>query len=470
MALALGLVLATIFAVRAYDAWRSPPLKLWHTEVPHELDADEIDAADWTHWLAAEDAVIAETRARVTDKLPAEDQLLANRYFSGSPMNAGRFTSDWNRSFVLLPDGEPRGAVVLLHGLTDSPYSLRHIAVRYREQGFAAIAIRLPGHGTVPAALTRARDEDWRAATRLAVRTARKLAKTGPIHIVGYSNGGALALQYALDSLEDDKLVKADRLILISPMIGITAFARFAGVLGWPSVFPAFAKSAWLDVLPEYNPFKYNSFPVNAARQSSQLARDVREQLARLAAEDRLAKLPPILTFQSVLDSTVLTNAVVDSLYAHLPRNGSELVLFDRNRNAEVSSLIRPANADLAATLLPAPPRQYGVTWVTNSSDPSREEARTVAAGGTSVTTQLLEVGYPAGMFSLSHVALPFPPADSLYGSEPAETQEFGVHLGTVEARGERGSLVVSVDTLMRASSNPFFDYLLARIDAGIPR
>ena len=44
------------------------------------------------------------------------------------------------------------------------------------------------------------------------------------------------------------------------------------------------------------------------------------------------------------------------------------------------------------------------------------------------------------------------------------------MHLGTVEARGERGSLVVSVDTLMRASSNPFFDYLLARIDAGIPR
>ena len=37
------------------------------------------------HWLAAEDAVFAEVRTRVTDKLPAEDHTPANRYFSGSP-------------------------------------------------------------------------------------------------------------------------------------------------------------------------------------------------------------------------------------------------------------------------------------------------------------------------------------------------------------------------------------------------
>ena len=51
-----------------------------------------------------------------------------NRYFDGSPIYPGRFAQDWNRSYVLEPDGEPVGAVVLLHGLTDSPYSLRHIA------------------------------------------------------------------------------------------------------------------------------------------------------------------------------------------------------------------------------------------------------------------------------------------------------------------------------------------------------
>ena len=33
------------------------------------------------------------------------------------------------------------------------------------------------------------------------------------------------------------------------------------------------------------------------------------------------------------------------------------------------------------------------------------------------------------------------------------------MHLGKVAVRGERGALVVSVDTLMRATSNPFFDF-----------
>jgi len=58
---------------------------------------------------------------------------------------------------VLEPDGAPRGVVVLLHGLTDSPYSQRHIARLYRDRGFVALVIRLPGHGTVPAALTAAK-------------------------------------------------------------------------------------------------------------------------------------------------------------------------------------------------------------------------------------------------------------------------------------------------------------------------
>ncbi|MGB5735317.1 MAG: hypothetical protein WBM40_12845, partial [Thiohalocapsa sp.] len=35
-------------------------------------------------------------------------------------------------------------------------------------------------------------------------------------------------------------------------------------------------------------------------------------------------------------------------------------------------------------------------------------------------------------------------------------------------ARGERGALVVNLDSLFRIASNPFFPYLLARIDEGI--
>lgn len=91
-----------------------------------------------------------------------------------------------------------------------------------------------------------------------------------PLHLVGYSNGGALALKYALDELTDKSLVRPQQIILLSPMIGVTAFARFAGLAGLPSVFPAFARAAWLNVIPEFNPYKYTisgkgSAPVVAA-------------------------------------------------------------------------------------------------------------------------------------------------------------------------------------------------------------
>ena len=49
---------------------------------------------------------------------------------------------------------------VFLHGLTDSPYSLRHLAALYRDRGFIALGIRLPAHGTVPAALSKV-TWDW---------------------------------------------------------------------------------------------------------------------------------------------------------------------------------------------------------------------------------------------------------------------------------------------------------------------
>ena len=62
--------------------------------------------------------------------------------------------------------------------------------------------------------------------------------------MIGFSNGGALALKYALDALEDPRLARPDRLMLISPMIGITQFARFAGLAALPAILPAFAEAA----------------------------------------------------------------------------------------------------------------------------------------------------------------------------------------------------------------------------------
>jgi alpha-beta hydrolase superfamily lysophospholipase len=467
----LALIVIVLLAARAYSTRSGPPLELWHTYIPHELTAQDIDKSDWTQYLAAEDKVFAEVRAQVTDKLPEEARHAGNRYFADSPIYPGKFVKDWNRSYIMEPAGKPAGAVVLLHGLTDSPYSLRHVARRYLADGYVAVAIRMPGHGTVPSGLSDVHWEQWTAATRLAVCKSRHHAGPNtPLHLIGFSNGGALAMKFALEATADKALARPDRIVLLSPMIGVTSMARFAGVMGWPAVFPAFAKAAWLGVVPEFNPFKFNSFPVNGARQSSLVARALQQTIVEAAADGRLKNLAPVLTFQSVVDFTVSTRAIVSALYANLPANGSELVLFDLNRNTKFGPLLRASTDTVLTRLLPDAPRNFRSTIITNASPASAEVvAHVTEAGATTVQTKALGLLYPREVFSLSHLALPFPLNDSLYGMQPDSTDEdFGVNLGALATRGERGLLIVSIDSLTRMSSNPFFSYMMERIEEGI--
>ncbi|HKR41441.1 MAG TPA: alpha/beta hydrolase, partial [Paraburkholderia sp.] len=396
--LALGL--------RAWSSLRGPELSVWHTYVPREMTVEEIDAGDWNAYMREESRLFEDVRVNVVEKIKASERVPSNRYYEGSPIYPEHFAQDWNRSYILEPPGTPVGAVVLLHGMTDSPYSLRHIARNYRDRGFVAIAIRLPGHGTVPAGLTNVTWQEWAAATRLAVREARRrVGPDKPLELIGFSNGGALALQYAMDAIENPALTRPTRLVLISPMIGVTRYARFAGLVGLPAMLPAFARAAWLGIVPEFNPFKYNSFPVNAARQSWLLTSAIQEQMARLERENRLNSLPPVLTFQSVTDFTVSTPAVMSSLYDKLPENGSEIVLFDVNRSVSFRTFLRVASYSALTRLLRIGPQNYRTTVIANASQDSVHTVeRSVDAGSVVTHVRPLDIDYPPDIFSLSHV------------------------------------------------------------------
>ena len=483
--LALALVLVCVWGGVALVAFWSEPLDLWHTYVPNDMKAEVINTATWKEYLDAEAAMFVTLGKEVTENLPPEARTSSNRFYPGADVFPPSLANDWNRSYLLRPTLEqgqrPAGAVVLLHGLTDSPYSLRHIAAQYTANGFVAVGIRLPGHGTVPAGIADATWQDWVAATQLAARSAIKEAevlagdaeggKTLPLHVVGFSNGGALAMKYALDALEDTSLHRPDRVVLVSPMIGVTRFARFAGIASVPAILPPFARAAWLGVLPEFNPFKYNSFPVFAATQSYQLTRELQQQIVRLAGTPTFATLAPVLTFQSVVDHTVSTPAVIHSLYAYLPKNGSELVLFDVNRSSPLTSLLRTNMNNVLARIMPSLPQRYTLVVVGNSAPGASSTKLSVAlAGARQMTESPLPYIYPQTLFSLSHGAIPFPMNDPLYGMqpEPETATAYGANLGAWYAKGERGVLVVTLDALFRASSNPFFSFVQERVQAGI--
>jgi len=470
---ALLAVFLLLFAGAAWRLFYAPKLQRWHTFAPVELTAAQLDHASWQDYMEREAKIFDEVYREVVLKTPPSEQNPINRYFEGSRIYPPSFKEDWNRSYVLIPE-TPKGAVVLLHGLTDSPYSLRHMGRLYYRKNFVVVGIRLPGHGSVPGAMTANTWQELTAAVRLAVREARRLSPEGPLHLVGFSQGGALAVKYALDALEDDRLCRPDQLVLISPMIGITRLSKLAEVMAIPSVLPGLEKAAWLGVIPEFNPFKFNSFPVNAVRQARLLIAEMRRQMVKLYGSGRLAEFPAVITFQSIVDYTVSTPALINDLYAYLPENGSELVVFDINRDTKFMALVRPVFVNMVSKMLPDLPQRYITTVVGCMGDgDSGAVERSAPPGGTDFATRELGMGYPPDVFSLSHVSLPFPESDSLYGSapDPETKDEFGLNLGLVaNAQGERGILAINTNLFFRISSNPLFSYLAERIEGVIDR
>ena len=57
------------------------------------------------------------------------------------------------------------------------------------------------------------------SAVRLAMIHLEESVGDKPLYLVGYSNGGALAVHYVLDSLQDDSLPQVTGVLLLSPAI-----------------------------------------------------------------------------------------------------------------------------------------------------------------------------------------------------------------------------------------------------------
>ena len=469
---AVLIVLTLIFA-RAFASRRLPPLKPWHHALSSEVTAREITDT-WTlqDYLRREGEVFREMNEKVLPAAAPEDRTALNRYWPDSPINPERFPKNWNRTFELLPEGQIRGGALLIHGLTDAPYSVKAEAELLRSLGYYALCLRMPGHGTVPGGLTKARWEDWRAAVRLGARHVRdKVGPKAPFVIAGYSNGGALSVQYALDSLDDDRLPRPVRVLLFSPEIGVSPFAGMAKVVASVGAIPYFARSRWMDVLPEYIPFKYDSFPAFAAQQVAELTSHIQEGVRRASDSGRISALPPFLAFVSLVDSTVITMATVDQLFAYLPENGSVLVLFDLNRIAVVAPFLKHSFDAEVAALFGNAGRSYRLALVTNAaSDTPEAVARVAEPRSTGANVRPLRLRWPPQIFSLSHLAVPFAPNDPLFGIEPDMSVSYGPRLGLVAPRGEKGVLDVPLEQFLRLNCNPFFPYVEERIKEFLPK
>ncbi|MFA5182781.1 MAG: alpha/beta fold hydrolase [Syntrophales bacterium] len=209
-------------------------------------------------------------------------------------------------------DGKYQKGILLIHGLSDSPYLLQPLARHLQKQGFLVRTILLPGHGTVPGDLLNIRYQEWIRAAEYGIRAMK--GEVADLFLGGFSTGAALSV---LESMKD-KEIKG--LILISPALAvkdrrIALAGMLRGVKDWVG-----------DIQDDVDYVKYETFAVNAAYQIYLLTMEIDsllDQGRRIEA--------PVFAALSQEDITIDPERALFVLekYASSPRN--LLVVYGKN-------------------------------------------------------------------------------------------------------------------------------------------
>ena len=454
----------TVAVLMAYylKAQSLPDLQFWHRSDVALSVVPELDGpADLDAYLEHE-AQIFNALDRFIEETDA-DLPSWHRYSAAAHAIYRAAWPSGNRSVLRTPE-QKRGAAMLVHGLWDSTHSMRALADALYGRGFEVLNLRMPGHGTVPGALQDVTWKQFRDAYAVGLAAlADRLESNQPLILVGYSNGAALAVDYTLQALASDgELRRPDLLVLLSPAMRVAPVAAYARIQRWLSYLPGMEKLGWTDVVSEFDPFKYNSFPVYAGEQIYSLTVALDRGFAMLS-DEALAAFPPVLAFQSILDATIPPASFVDGMVSRLAGTPAELVVFDINRNGALLPLLSDHGDVLLNRLAATPTLGFDLTMVGNEDLYSeRVVVRTRRAGSIDWEQQdTPAMRWPRNVYSLSHVALPFDANDPIYGTNQAGGP---TRLGDLWLRGERGGLDVPLDMLARQRFNPFFEYLEDRV------
>jgi alpha-beta hydrolase superfamily lysophospholipase len=456
---AIYLTAAVIFIiiVRAWKSRSMPELYPWHTtSIGKELlvanDYEDIDT-----YLKDEDAYIRGLFAKVMDSAKGN----YNRFNPESKAYPFLGEDNLNASFVYDPGKKnTKGVILLLHGLSDSPYHMRALGKIFKDQGLYVLGLRLPGHGTLPSGLLDIRWQDWVKATEWGANQVHKIAKDRgglPLYMGGFSTGGSLVLNYTFKAVNNDKLHKPEKLFLFSPAIGVSKMALFAAwhkTLSWMKYFD---KYSWLDILPEYDPTKYNSFTKNAGRQIYLLTKENKDLVKRISNDKRQNELPPMIAFQSLVDATVIPKDLLE-MYQKIGSAKDELFVYDVNRvykNFMQKGALKIDPRKINFQQENKPQLHMLINNVKFDSILGPNACGVYKRGN---NEELIDVypehhePWPKDFFAMSHVAVPISPLDKVYGNSAT--------LGKMEIHGELDVLFMSSDDFMRIRFNPFFDLM----------
>jgi carboxylesterase len=198
--------------------------------------------------------------------------------------------------------------VLLCHGFTGSPQSLRPWAQYLADAGLSVSLPRLPGHGTTWQEMGRTRWEDWFAEVNRAFEELRTWSDE--IFVMGLSMGGCLALRLA-----ELHGAAVRGLVLVNP--SVTADTRLFMLAPLLKLFVPSLKGIASDIKKEQaSELGYDRIPVRAAATLPGLWSVTREHLSDLTQ--------PILAYRSTTDH-VVGPASLKLLRAALPAGQLEV-------------------------------------------------------------------------------------------------------------------------------------------------
>ncbi len=212
-----------------------------------------------------------------------------HRYFlSNSPEQE----VEMNSPYEIKPT-QPNGkGILLVHGLSDSPWTFIDVGHSLAKSGYLVRTILLPGHGTRPADLIDADSDDWQA---LVAKHVQLLSQDiEQVYLGGFSTGANLAFIHAQ---QDDQV---QGLMLFSPGFkSDTELDAFAPIV-------SFFKEWIIEAEPniDSNMAKYESMPTNGFAQYYHTSAEVLD-----IAYDKPFQKPVFLALtehDSVLDTTVI--------------------------------------------------------------------------------------------------------------------------------------------------------------------
>lgn len=224
---------------------------------------------------------------------------------------------DWNAPFILVPPKscdaskktEKKRGLLLIHGLSDSPFGVKSLGEHFQKKCFTVYAILLTGHGTRPGDLLQVSYKSWRKQVRYAA--AKLKEKVDQLYLGGYSTGGVLALDYAVTN-ED-----VEGLILIAPAFVLPFAARFAGIVKHFRSMVSWKGNS--DVA------KYESLTMNGVAQLDKLLTILDDELSKKSLPIKNIKVFSVISYE---DTTIKAAKSIDYLLKHIDPEKSRTVVY----------------------------------------------------------------------------------------------------------------------------------------------